>query len=282
MKTAINTLSILQKNDIFTHLVEKNDDFLHRHDYYEIFYITSGNIQHFLNGTIYELTVGNIVLLKPDDEHKFIRNADTECSHRDIIITENLFKTVCEYISPDAFDILINTGDETILSLDYQQIQYFELLSNKFGIAGLSGNQSRNILSKQIATTILFAFYDLLFEKNLQNGKQPIWLNEIISRMHELKYIKKGLNFILQDTHYNKVYIARLFKKFTNTTMTTYLNRMRLEYASVFLQTTSLTVQEIINKVGFSSTTFFYNSFKQKYNCSPHIFRKTSNPAIKN
>jgi AraC-like DNA-binding protein len=51
------------------------------------------------------------------------------------------------------------------------------------------------------------------------------------------------------------------------------INQRRVRKASVLLDSTSLTVSEIIDQTGFSSRTHFYDLFNKTFGCSPSDYR---------
>ena len=54
------------------------------------------------------------------------------------------------------------------------------------------------------------------------------------------------------------------------------INQRRLSKAAILLQSTTLTVSEIIDQTGFSSRTHFYELFNKAYGCSPSDYRNKS------
>src|SRR5574344_1501269 len=118
MDDLVNRISFLSKSKFFTHLIDCNDEFLHRHHYYEIFYIISGKITHILNGESTVLNTGEMILLKPNDLHQFKRNLNSECTHRDILIDIDLFKEICDFLSPDFYDKFLSLTADRIANLD--------------------------------------------------------------------------------------------------------------------------------------------------------------------
>ena len=80
------------------------DHYYHDHNFYEIFYIIDGTITHHYNGVKEVLKTGDTRLLRPGDKHAFIRKQGVACAHRDIIITEQLFKESCDFITPSLFE----------------------------------------------------------------------------------------------------------------------------------------------------------------------------------
>ncbi len=273
MSNITNTLSILSQNKIFTHLVDCNDVFLHEHDYYELVYVTNGSIQHQLNGKVKTLTTGDMLLLTPGDTHKFIRNDGKECTHRDIVVEREFFKEICDFIHEDAFTLLTETKHNATVRISLTQMLYFESVLNDLNLAVLTAESDLHAKFKGLCTPLIATIFSQL-QDELQNSNAPNWFKILIERFHELKYITAGLKEILQDVHYSKIYVSKVFKERTGRTMTEYLNAMRLRYATLYLTTSTYTIAEIVEMLGFSSQTYFYNCFKKEFGCSPNKYRQ--------
>ena len=62
-----------------------------------------------------------------------------------------------------------------------------------------------------------------------------------------------------------------------------YIKNRRLAYAVKLLLTTSLNIQEIVYKVGFSNRSHFYKEFDKRYGMTPKDYRtahKTSDNTL--
>lgn len=73
---------------------------------------------------------------------------------------------------------------------------------------------------------------------------------------------------ISKSSLYNKT------KSVLGTTPHALINQRRIKHASLLLDTTTLSVSEIINQTGFTSRTYFYELFSKTYGCSPSEFRQ--------
>lgn len=68
-------------------------------------------------------------------------------------------------------------------------------------------------------------------------------------------------------------YLERLFKKETQETPRTYLEKIRIDKAAFLLRSTGLTNLDICYEVGFQSPSNFYRVFRQRKNCTPSEYR---------
>ena len=55
-----NIFPDINKEDAIVQLTDRGDRYYHSHDFYEIFYVTSGSIRHSLNNEIENLTIGDM------------------------------------------------------------------------------------------------------------------------------------------------------------------------------------------------------------------------------
>lgn len=85
---------------------------------------------------------------------------------------------------------------------------------------------------------------------------------------------KITLEQLAQLVHLHPNYLCAVFKKFTGKTIFDHLTRQRLRRATKRLRYTQLTVQQIAERTGFPSVSFFSRKFRSVYGCSPAQYRK--------
>ena len=68
--------------------------------------------------------------------------------------------------------------------------------------------------------------------------------------------------------------LEHLFKAETGMTPVSYLKKLRIERARKLLETTFLTNQQIIIKVGMYDESHFVKDFKRAYGLRPSLYRK--------
>lgn len=79
---------------------------------------------------------------------------------------------------------------------------------------------------------------------------------------------------LCEDLGISKSSLYNKTKSVLGTTPHALINQRRIKHASLLLDTTSLSVSEIINATGFTSRTYFYELFSKTYGCSPSEFRQ--------
>ncbi|MCF0117810.1 MAG: AraC family ligand binding domain-containing protein, partial [Bacilli bacterium] len=209
------------------------DRILHDHDFYEIFYIIKGSIKHTLNGETKTLKQGDLLFINLKDRHIFLRDENTICEHRDIIIRQDLFKEICDNISSDFFSLMTNDKIDHMVNISNSKILSYESRLQELTNSSLI-NTSDALISRNF---ILYEILSLFFNKTLTDNtsKYPQWFSEMLSRFDNPTLIKKGIPAIIEPFFFSFEHICRSFKKYINMTMTDYLNQKRMQEAANML-----------------------------------------------
>lgn len=68
-------------------------------------------------------------------------------------------------------------------------------------------------------------------------------------------------------------YVGRIFKKYESVSVADYINEVRLQNAVMLLEKNNWQVNEISEKVGFSSQSYFFKLFKKRFGTTPKDYR---------
>lgn len=161
-------------------------------------------------------------------------------------------------------------------------------------------NMAVDTIEKSTGIPIDFNFNRFISELNSLETMQEIYVHfyrmfdHIIERFEEKKsnkydqviasvksiivqnYADPGLYLeqIADKINMSPTYLGRLFKKNTLKSVADYINDVRMEKATHFLQTTDLPINEVAEKSGFTSSNYFYAIFKKEYGVTPNEYRK--------
>ncbi len=247
------------------------DEVYHSHDFYEIFYILEGNIEHIVNERSQTLETGDIVFLRLNDKHMFKRKNGQICRHRDIIVNKQQFESTCRYIDQSLLEEYSKRAEPLKAHLPFEKIQYFEKKINTL----INLSLQKECLNKSVLINILIVeLLDIYIQAKIETQNLfPSWFENLLSRFYMSEFMKEGLNKIMEDLNYDKSYICRTFKKLTGITMSQFLCETRLNYAANLIQSTDYSILQICNTVGFSSISYFNEQFKNKFKSTPTAFR---------
>ncbi|NOW06629.1 response regulator [Clostridium beijerinckii] len=102
--------------------------------------------------------------------------------------------------------------------------------------------------------------------------------DNIIKRM--TNYINKNyykdlkLEGLSEIFNYNSAYLGKLFKSATGENFNTYVDKIRIEKAKVFLTEEKLKVYQVSEKVGYKNIDYFHSKFKKYVGTSPLNYKK--------
>lgn len=98
-------------------------------------------------------------------------------------------------------------------------------------------------------------------------------LKEIVKHINENYHSDISIQSIARSFYMNPNYLSQLFKRELNVTFTEYLTQVRLRQARLLLATTSLTIGEIADSVGFRDYFYFIRLFKKYEKITPRQYR---------
>lgn len=111
-------------------------------------------------------------------------------------------------------------------------------------------------------------------------GVAPNRDNSVIFRIK--KYLMKnyeknvGLKELSETFYLSQSYLSSYFKKETGKTISDFVIMLRIQESKRFLQTTSMSVEEVSGKVGYSNSRYFSTLFKRVTGLTPVQYRLQS------
>ncbi|WCN37633.1 helix-turn-helix domain-containing protein [Aneurinibacillus uraniidurans] len=106
---------------------------------------------------------------------------------------------------------------------------------------------------------------------------QTLYVSPLIRQA--VRFIKEQLNErimleeVAQYCCLSKYHLSHLFKREVGLSVIDFINKLRLEKAKYYLETTDLTVQQIASQVGFQDASYFSRMFKKVHQFSPSEYR---------
>lgn len=258
------------------------DIYLHNHDYFELEYVISGNINTTIDGYKLVLKPGDLLLLNPHSYHQF-ESAGPNDTLLNIIIHKDflpyfvsLFNTEGELFNFISNSIFLNHESNNFIYLHGQDNpklhnQMINFISNFKDQSSLNSS-----LNKLQLCEILLSVNELDFV-NLHKAKYDYDAQLIIKTY---TYINDNLANASLDDIANKLNLtnyslSKLFKKKTGKTFIKELQRLRFEKAYEMLVSTTHSIDDISRTIGYDNLTFFYRKFTELYGMKPNEIRKS-------
>lgn len=165
-------------------------------------------------------------------------------------------KTILHYTEPES-SIMKYSLDRVSLKMHYTSLPLFEIERIK-SISTLA-----EIVLKHLLTENILKFdYDETLQKALT------YIDENLDKDLSIKSISKGIN-VSKSALYSK------FHSLLDCTIGEYVNKKRIEKSAQLLVESNMSIEEISQKSGFSSASYYTKIFKQHMGITPHKYKKS-------
>lgn len=257
-------------------------DIFHWHDCLEITCIKDGSGNYYVNGKVYEMHTGDIIIFNNVEPHAW-----EVTGNRDMLALVAVFSTtfVSENASLFDYDYLrpfIERGPNFKNCLPYDE----EATHRIFGLIEDTYNEYRdrcdgyNLMIKAIILQVL-----TLLIRYYQDDAKP--QNQLDKRKTDMERIGQALDYIKQNfredislEHAAKTacmspnYFSAFFKRATGETFIDYLCRFRILTAHDLIKNTEKSITQIATECGFNNMSNFYRSYNRILGEHPSESRK--------
>lgn len=244
----------------------------HHHDFYEVFIVEEGPIQHHINGRIEILYPDTLVLIHPADYHFFSIKDNTTARFFNLAFDETQFqqaKALAALCAPSAADEPMT--DKVMLPHELSRL----LLRRMKWLRAVTNPTPLEV--QQTESITLLADILVLFTVGSGNVDAiPYWLRKACDEMRVLENMVQGIARLVELSGKTQEHLTRSMRKHMGTTPSAYVNAIRLEQAAEELSTTDRPVFEIMLDVGFQNTSYFNKLFKERYHVAPRKYRSVS------
>lgn len=292
--------SLPTPHDYFLHAPYFNNRPLHRHSYFETVIVLNGTIVQKIEDTEIRCPSGSCYILNKNLRHaeNFIGEASilliglSSEFVKDILFDDMEFffkneKQILTHPLLDFFNECNNTsGEKAYLSFSPQKNQHTKLLKELHSLTDLLIQTllfprygSTHVLKGLIGLLFHYLFSD---EYYIQN-KHFIHSNAeflLFSKITQLLQEKNGriCNEELADKlHYSSNYLNRIVKKYTEICLFDYRMYFCMQEAAHLLTSTTMSIADISQTLGFTNRTHFYKRFRKIYHMTPKEYRSLSN-----
>ncbi len=248
----------------------------HWHDDLEFISVLSGSMDYCVNSEILHLKAGQGIIVNARQLHYGFSAEHTECDFYCVLLHPMLLCTSHE-IDRDFVSPILNDNSLPYVFLDTQIEWQRKILCEIECMC-----ESRD--TRTAPLEIQRAFYHIwrLLSENIVRTQRPQKQDRNLSVLKNmLMYIQRHykdkvtLAEIAASGNVSKSTCLVLFKKYLKDTPTNFLIGYRLKQAMKLLKTSDLNITEIALDVGFNGASFFAETFKKIYGCSPSEYKRS-------
>lgn len=240
---------------------------VHIHHFTELFYVTQGKGRFVVENTSFQVTEDDLVIVNPNIEH-------TEVS-----LGSSPLEYIVLGIEGLTFSSDIKELDNNYNIYNYKQSKQEILFYLQALLQEVENKESnyqsvcQNLLEVLIVNMVRRTNYTLSISSSKKMNKECATIKRYINT-HFSETIT--LDQLAELTYMNKYYLVHAFKKYVGVSPINYLIEKRIQESKNLLETTNYSISQISNLIGFSSQSYFSQSFKKNTNQTPNEYRKST------
>jgi len=252
----------------------------HWHKYLEIFHMVKGKLDISVNGKIYTVHKGDIVIVNSDLIHGYF-NVSQDTRIIKFQFGTELFDQLLVDIRDSRNDSLIFNRKVLITKIQDEEV-HKKLVKL---IYELRYEYCNKIEGYRLAIKKILYDLTLLILREIPLKQNYIKTNNIVNP--NFSALERAFSFIYKHyddpeitldnasdaAHLSKFYFSRFFRERTGMTYHTYLSRLRVNRVQELLCETNMAITEIAYNCGFTSLKTFNRIFKKYTGVSPSLFR---------
>ncbi len=247
-----------------THSVYEKDwaSVMHSHSYTEFIFVENGSGEMYYDNRVYPIAKRDFLMIPPNIYHTEKSTNEGKLEYY-VLGVSNL---ITEDISTDSYSPVINLGNQNehirqLLVAMYQELKQkkesYELIVESLYL------QFTVHLMRKMKMEFSFKEGDNM-RKEIANAKDYI-------DKHYMDDI--SLDELAELSSLSPYHFIREFSKYMGKTPNKYLNERRIQESKSLLRSTNLSMLDIANEIGFSSSSYFTQRFKALEGITPIEYR---------
>jgi AraC family transcriptional regulator, dual regulator of chb operon len=249
---------------------------VHSHqDFYELFFVLSGQGEHKTPFGCDPLQPGDLVLVRPGDHHYLVGVTPAGLEWINIAVPVATWRGVLDLAEVGSWSEWDHSRLPKRARLSADGKVRAELLFRR-ALEVFAGRPRRIDLLR-----FLLEVLELLAEPaRPSDSLRPPWLVAACGAMGLEENLPGGVRRLAYLAGVSSGYLCHSMRRYYGTTATTFVADLRLRHAEMLLATTSVSVTEVARRSGFASLSYFSKCFQSTQGVSPREFRKRAGKAV--
>lgn len=243
---------------------------LHTHNFFEFLVPIEGNTENIYKGTTQTLSPGELLLLRPNDEHALSIPKNTKHLHRDVYVWPEKMQKICAMLSADLYDKIMSANEPLYFNIGMKKLQILQEQLDRFDL------EKADIIDyESYHTCIVFELLGFYIDHQIQHiSSLPEWLQTLLSLLNQPEVMALPIDDIIASTNYSRGYVYDAFKQYTGKSIGKYLTENRMNYSVILLADTDMPISRIATKLGYDSQNSFTRNFQEQFGITPAAWRK--------
>lgn len=266
-----NTFEIFRYKDAYVKEVS-----LHHHDFYEVYFFLSGNVQYNIESRSYLLSPGDVLLISPMELHQPVFGSDQRVYERIVLWIDKRFLEGFGLPGQDlsiCFDTTV-PGHTNLLRPDGNARQLL-----LFQLEQLLKESDSEDTYRDLSSLTYLAQALILLNRQAKQAQQNVEIRPmadsvvyyILSHINEHYSEDLSLDHLANMFFTSKYHLSREFQRLVGTSVHRYIIQKRLVMAKQMMSE-GIPSTEVYQHCGFGDYSNFYRAFKAEYQISPKEF----------
>lgn len=233
---------------------------MHTHDGYEAYCFLSGKAKYFVEGTIYPLRPGDILIMKKAESHTLL------------LLKDQPYERIAIHFSTDAIvgenkDKLLSYLNDRPLGKNnrfpaaiFREKNWLYYLNS---VCESDNEETRKLYLTVLLTELCASASDIRPDNEVRDN-----ISEVIAYINSHLSDDLSLDSICSVFHTSRSHTNRKFRQMTGSSMWEYIKRKRLLMAKELLLGGKNPCR-VYEKCGFSEYSSFYRAYKAEFGVSP-------------
>lgn len=255
---------------------------LHSHDFFEINCVLSGSCEYQTPGKSDLIGEGDIVIFPPHKPHSIDVCSD-DCILINILARSSTFDRYFFSIF-NSYDILTDFWSNALYGKKGSSYLIFRCGNDEKIRECVLDVYRQAEMEQAYQSQMLDALFHLFLISLLQNHEQDIVVanpeaprddKNFISIMNCIneEYKTLALSELAEKFYYSERQMIRILKEYTGMSFGELIRNIKLKRASDLLRKSNISLQAVVETVGYSDISHLYRVFKKEYNCTPTEYR---------
>jgi len=249
---------------------------LHHHDFYEIYFFLSGNVQYNIESRSYLLTPGDVLLISPMELHQPVFGPE-----------QNVYERIVIWINKQFLDSLVLGGMGLAKCFDTTMPGHTNRLALEGTIRQLISFQLEQLCQETESEDEYSEIYAMSYlvqalvqinrharqqrrGEELRPGSDSV-VYSVLGYINEHYNEDLTLDFLANKFFISKYHLFREFGRLVGTSVHRYMVQKRLVMAKQMMSE-GMASTEVYQHCGFGDYSNFYRAFKAEYQISPKEF----------
>lgn len=240
---------------------------LHFHNTVELYYLCNGRVKYFVDNNSFQLNSGDLIIIP---QHTLHSNDTENCLYNERLLINFYHSDV----SPKVEKYLQALYNDTLIIIPEDKRPIIEDMFFKIADEFSKRSEDGTVLSKLYLNELLVYLYryrKIKTDKNHHGDPLVDSISDYIFLNHNRDLT---LSVLSRKFSLSESYISRRFKSVMGTSISEYINFVRVSKAAEIMEIEKMPITEIATRCGFNDSNYFSTVFKKFKGISPYRFMK--------